>query len=85
MGLIYALVFIWIIKQFFQKTWEGSPAYKLKYWPIVNFLLNSAGILVFAQQMILDSGIVIFSLLITLFIMHIVITGGHYNWFDRLS
>lgn len=83
-GLIYALVFIWIIKQFFQKTWEDSPTYKLKYWPIVNFLLNSAWILVFTQQMILASVIVIFSLLITLFIMHILITGGHYNWFDRL-
>lgn len=83
-GLIYALVFIWIIKQFFQKTWEDSPAYKLKYWPIVNFLLNSAWILVFTQQMILASVIVIFSLLITLFIMHILITGRHYHWFNRL-
>lgn len=82
-GLIYALVFIWIIKQFFQKTWEGSPAYKLKFWPIINFLLNSAWIFVFTQQMILGSVIVIFALLITLIIMHILITGRNYNWFDR--
>lgn len=82
-GLIYILVFIWIIKQFFQKTWEDSPAYKLKYWPIINFLLNSAWILVFTQQMILASVIVIFSLLITLIIMHILITSQNYSWFDR--
>lgn len=82
-GLIYALVFIWIIKQFFQKTWKDSPAYKLKYWPIINFLLNSAWILVFTQQMILASVIVIFALLITLIIMHILISSQHYNWFDR--
>ena len=82
-GLIYILVFIWIIKQFFQKTWEDSPAYKLKYWPIINFLLNSAWILVFTQQMILASVIVIFALLITLIIMHILITNQNYSWFDR--
>lgn len=82
-GLIYILVFIWIIKQFFQKTWKDSPAYKLKYWPIINFLLNSAWILVFTQQMILASVIVIFALLITLIIMHILISSQHYNWFDR--
>src|SRR5699024_8110227 len=77
--------FIWIIKQFFQKTWEDSPAYKLKYWPIINFLLNSAWILVFTQQMILASVIVIFALLITLIIMHILITNQNINWFDRFS
>lgn len=82
-GLIYILVFIWIIKQFFQKTWENSMAYRLKYWPIINFLLNSAWILVFTQQMVLASVIVIFALLITLIVMHILITNHHYNWYDR--
>lgn len=82
-GLIYTLVFIWIIKQFFQKTWEDSMAYKLKYWPIINFLLNSAWIFVFTQQMILGSVIAIFALLITLIIMHILITKQNYTWFDR--
>lgn len=82
-GLIYLLIFIWIIKQFFQKTWENSMARRLKYWPMINFLLNSAWIFVFTQQMILASVIVIFALLITLIIMHILITKTQYTWFDR--
>lgn len=82
-GLIYLLIFIWIIKQFFQKNWENSIAYRLKYWPIINFLLNSAWILVFTQQMVLASVIVIFALLITLIIMHILITNHQYDWYDR--
>ena len=83
-GLIYILLLIWIIRLFFQKDWENTAAYRLKYWPIINFLLNGIWILVFTQQLVLLSVIVIFALLITLIIMHMLISKTDYHWFDRL-
>ncbi|GAB3068193.1 tryptophan-rich sensory protein [Salinicoccus sesuvii] len=83
-GLIYVLLFIWIIKVFFSKTWEGSMAYRLKFWPILNFLLNGTWILVFTQQWLIVSTIVIAALLFTLAKMYSNITKSGYHWFDRL-
>ena len=83
-GLIYVLLLIWIIKVFFSKTWEGSIAYRIKYWPIVNFLLNGLWIVVFTQQMIFLSVLVIIALLYTLAEMYSTITETGYDWFDRL-
>lgn len=83
-GLIYILLLIWIIRLFFQKDWENTAVYHLKYWPIINFLLNGIWIIVFTQQLMLLSVIVIFALLITLIIMHMLISKADYHWFDRL-
>lgn len=83
-GLIYVLLFIWIIKVFFSKTWEGSMAYHLKFWPILNFLLNGAWILVFTQQWLIVSTIVIAALLYTLAEIYSTMTQAGYHWFDRL-
>ncbi|WP_020006762.1 tryptophan-rich sensory protein [Salinicoccus albus] len=83
-GLIYVLLLIWIIKLFFSKTWEGSTAYQLKYWPIINFLLNGIWILVFTQQWMVVSVLVIIGLLYTLAKMYSAMTESGYHWFDRL-
>ncbi|WP_342387589.1 tryptophan-rich sensory protein [Salinicoccus bachuensis] len=83
-GLIYILLFAWVIKAFFAKTWEGSMAYRLKFWPIVNFLLNAVWIIVFTQQWIFASVIVIIALLYTLAEMYSTMTETGYHWFDRL-
>ena len=82
-GIIYILVFIWIIKLFFTREWENSAAQRLGYWPIVNFLLNGTWILVFTQELLFLSTIVIFSLLVTLIIIHDRISKGRYHWYDR--
>lgn len=58
-GLIYVLLFIWIIKRFFDNTWEGSLASRLTFWPILNFLLNGLWIVVFTQQWLVASTLVI--------------------------
>lgn len=83
-GLIYILLLICIIRLFIQKDWENTMAYRLRYWPIINFLLNGIWIFVFTQQLMLLSVIIIFALLITLIIMHILISKTDYHWFDRL-
>ena len=57
---------------------------RLKFWPVVNFLLNGLWILVFTQQWLWASVIVIIGLLYTLVKMYSALTaGGHYG-FDRL-
>jgi hypothetical protein len=73
-GLIYILLFIWIIKAFFAKTWEESVASRLEFCPIVNFMLNALWIIVFTQQRIFDSVIVIIALLYTLAEMYTTLT-----------
>ncbi|PBB05712.1 tryptophan-rich sensory protein [Salimicrobium humidisoli] len=83
-GLIYILLFIWIIKRFFDNTWVGSLASRLTFWPIVNFLLNGLWIVVFTQQLLVVSTLVIAAILTTLVFIHTSITKGDYNWFDRL-
>ncbi|CAM2842828.1 tryptophan-rich sensory protein [Salinicoccus roseus] len=83
-GLIYILLFIWIIKAFFAKTCEESVASRLKFWPIVNFMLNALWIIVFTQQWIFASVIVIIALLYTLAEMYTTLTETGYHWFDRL-
>src|SRR5699024_12377793 len=47
-GLIYVLLFAWIIKLFC--SGDGSVTARLTFWPVVNFLLNGLWILVFTQQ-----------------------------------
>lgn len=82
-GLIYALLFAWVVKQFFVSTWEGSLAARLTFWPILNFLLNGLWIVVFTQQWLIASGFVIVALLYTIAVMYAKTTKAGYNWFDR--
>lgn len=83
-GLIYVLLFVWVIKAFFAKTWEDSVASRLKFWPIANFMLNALWIIVFTQQWVFASVIVIIALLYTLAEMYSTLTETGYHWFDRL-
>ncbi|WP_017549466.1 TspO/MBR family protein [Salinicoccus carnicancri] len=81
-GLIYMLLFAWIIKLFF--SGDGSVTARLKFWPVFNFLLNGLWILVFTQQWLWASVIVIAGLLYTLVKMYAVLTGAGRYGFDRL-
>lgn len=83
-GLIYVLIFIWMIKLFFSKNEQPSITERLKYWPIINFILNGIWIVVFTQQWMIISTIVILLLLFTLIKIHIVISAELYHWYDRL-
>ena len=83
-GLIYVLLFAWIVKTFLSKNWEGSMVSRLKYWPIANFILNGIWILVFTQQWLFASVIVIIGLLYTLAKMYTAITEQDSDWFERL-
>lgn len=82
-GLIYILLFIWIIKVFFSET--GAVTVKrLHIWPLINFLLNGLWILVFTAGWILLSSAVIILLLVTLIKMYTETSNQDYHWFDRL-
>lgn len=82
-GLIYILLLIWIIKMYFSKNTLAIVA-KLKFWPVLNFLLNGLWILVFTAGWTGTSTIVIALLLMTIIKMYLTITNMTHHWFDRL-
>lgn len=82
-GLIYTLLFIWIIYLFFSKKDKSAITERLKFWPIINFLLNGVWIFVFTQEWLFASVIVIAALLYTLAEIFSSISETNYSWFDR--
>src|SRR5690625_2288600 len=83
-GLIYVLIFIWMIRILISKKGQPDIVERLKYWPIINFILNGIWIVVFTQQWMIISTVVILALLYTLIKMHTVISAEPYHWYDRL-
>lgn len=69
-GLIYLLLFIWIMRGFFVKDEKVSVYEDLRLLIPVNFLLNSAWIIAFTQQKFLLSTVIIILLLLSLFIIY---------------
>lgn len=82
-GLIYILLFIWMIYLFFSKRDKSPITTRLKFWPILNFLLNGVWIFFFTQEWVLASVIVIVALLYTLAEIFTSITKTSDHWFDR--
>ena len=69
-GLIYVLLFIWIVKGLFARG-EKKRLYKdTQVFIPVNFLLNSAWIITFTQEYISMSTVIIFLLLLSLIILY---------------
>lgn len=83
-GLIYTLLFIWIIYLFFSKKDRSYITERLKFWPIANFILNGLWIFVFTQEWLFASVIVIAAMLYTLAEIYTSISETNHNWFDRL-
>lgn len=83
-GLIYVLLLIWMIRLFFSKNIQTSLTEHLKFWPILNFLLNGLWIVAFTQQWMLVSTIIIAALLYTLAEMYSSISETNHHWFDRI-
>lgn len=83
-GLIYILLFIWMIYLYFSKKDKSPITARLKFWPILNFLLNGVWIFVFTQEWVLASVIVIAALLYTLAEIFTSISETNDHWFDRL-
>lgn len=82
-GLIYTLIFIWIIYLFFSKKDRSYITERLKFWPIANFILNGLWIFVFTQEWLFASVIVIAAMLYTLAEIYSSISETNHNWFDR--
>ncbi len=83
-GLIYTLLLIWIIYLFFSKKDRSYITERLKFWPILNFILNGAWIFVFTQEWLFASVVVIALMLYTLAEIYSSISETNHNWFDRL-
>ncbi|WP_054712566.1 TspO/MBR family protein [Bacillus sp. JCM 19041] len=83
-GLIYVLLFIWIVRIFFLGRYEESAYAQVRYWPAVNFALNGMWIIAFTQEWLLVSVLIIIALLTTLVIMYTRISAIRFSWFDRL-
>lgn len=81
-GLIYVLLFIWIIRLWFIKKKEKTIA-TVTFWPIVNFLLNGLWIVVFTRQYIGISVLVIFCLTLNVFFIYTKLTRLSTHWYDR--
>ncbi|MFD1174572.1 tryptophan-rich sensory protein [Oceanobacillus picturae] len=65
-GLIYLLLFVWIIKGFFARDPKADLYRELRFMIPLNFVLNSLWIITFTQQMILLSAGIIILLLLSL-------------------
>jgi len=80
-GLIYILLFIWIIRLFF--TQYHGVYERIHYWLVGNFLLNMLWIIVFTQEWLLASNIVIVALLIVTIVIYKKLVKVEAHWFDR--
>jgi len=83
-GLIYVLLFIWIVRMFFKNNTSDRVYESIHYWPVANFILNGLWIVAFTQRWYLASVIIIVGLLITLFVIYKKISHVSTAWFDRL-
>ncbi|GEK59817.1 tryptophan-rich sensory protein [Marinococcus halophilus] len=83
-GLIYVLLLAWILKQLFTSGRKETVVSQLTFWPILNFLLNGCWIIVFTQQWLVTSTLVIAALLYTLGVMYTLTAKAGYRGFDRL-
>ncbi len=82
-GVIYLLLFVWIIRMFFTKHDRDRVYESLHVWPIANFILNGLWIIAFTQEWYLASVVIIIALLITLFFIYRIISHVSSYWFDR--
>jgi hypothetical protein len=82
-GLIYLLLAIWLIRLTLSKG-KKEIIEEVNGWVVLNFLLNGLWIVVFTQQLIGVSLIVIIAILITLFIIYHKLSRKKYNWFERM-
>ncbi len=81
-GLIYVLILAWLIKLLMIRSHNKKIVSRLKYLPIINFLLNSAWIIVYTQQWFLVSVIVILALLYNIARMYVILSD--YRGYNRL-
>lgn len=80
-GLIYVLILIWLIKLWLMRSRDKEVVSRLKYLPIINFILNSVWIIVYTQQWFLISVIVIIALLYNIAQMYVILSS--YRGFNR--
>lgn len=83
-GIIYLLLFIWLIRLFIVNDDKDTIYDHLGYWPVANFILNGMWIIAFTQELKLFSVIIILALLVTLLVIYKRIMKFQTHWFDRV-
>lgn len=83
-GIIYLLLFLWIIRMLTVKNTIDAIQMRLQLLPIINFLLNGAWIIAFAFEAVLISTIIIVLLWVSIFAMYQIVSKENYHWLDRL-
>ncbi|GEK88197.1 TspO and MBR related proteins [Alkalibacterium putridalgicola] len=83
-GVIYLLLFVWIVRMFFKHNDSDRVYESIHYWLVANFILNGLWIIAFTQLWYLTSVIIIIGLLVTLFVIYKKISHVSINWFDRV-
>lgn len=83
-GIIYFLLFIWLIRLFTVKDDKDTIYDHLGYWPVANFILNGTWIIAFTQEWKLFSVIIIVALLVTLLVIYEKIMKYRIHWYDRV-
>ncbi|SFC22171.1 TspO and MBR related proteins [Alkalibacterium subtropicum] len=83
-GVIYLLLFFWIVRMFFKNNSSERVYESIHYWLVANFVLNGLWIIAFTQLWYLTSVIIIIGLLVTLLVIYKKISHVSTYWFDRL-
>lgn len=83
-GVIYISLFVWVFRMVLVKNSIDAMQTRLQYLPIINFILNGVWIVVFVNELVLISTIVIALLWLVTYLMYRIITKENYHWVDRL-
>ncbi|MFC3899960.1 tryptophan-rich sensory protein [Aliicoccus persicus] len=84
-GLIYLGLFAWIIRMLVVKNSRDKIQISIQWIPALNFVLNSIWIIVFTQEWLFTSVLVILTLWLTVIWMYVEVNRHYdYHWLDRL-
>lgn len=83
-SLIYVGLLAWIIRMLVVKNSRDKIQISLQWMPAINFLLNSIWIIVFIQEWILASNVIMGLLWLTILWMYLEVGRHDYHWLDRL-
>lgn len=83
-GVIYLGLLFWIIRMLVVRNSRDKIQIRLQWIPALNFVLNSIWIIVFTQEWLFASVLIIVTLWLTLIWMYLEVNRHDYHWLDRL-
>lgn len=84
-GLIYVLLFVWVIYQALPKHIDNTIFQKIGYWFIISCIFNCSWIFVWHYEKLQLSLLVMFGLLVSLIVIYLKIQSEKFHpWFVRI-